>query len=335
MLLKDWRLLYYQKYAHSFKQKVIWEQFSSYLQTCSPDHHPFWDVQAPTIPGFINVCDETQDIWRTMQMYSEAKNITATKVGLSNAEYQKNWVKQQKKEQDFYSKMIDDYIYTCAVCPEMIGVKPLAPLCTESCPSIVYRDPWGVTKQEGINPMLNTKTTATNLEFNLSAEMPKSEAATQREYLLGRLEGLKSRYDEVPRKLRADLHKAFNLDAKDLPTDPEEFMKLLKKGDISLDQKRIDKLKARAETYEDDCDFDDMLDDEGKPNIYRYHSLTSFLVWKDAPKADLKGLAAAIDAWQKDFQTTRDTIMVSSAADGLEALQKMEAWTLKGSKSVH
>lgn len=221
---------------------------------------------------------------------------------------------------------------TVGVCPEMIGVKPLAPCTKPEPPSFMEQY---YSKQEGINPMLNTKTNATNLEFNLNAEMPKSEAATQREYLLGRLEGLKHRYDEVPHKLRADFRKAFNLDAKDLPTDPEEFMKLLKKGDISLDQKRIDKLKARAETYEDDCYCEDMLDDEGKPDIYRYYSLTSFLVWKDAPKADPKGYTAAIEAWQKDFQATRDIIMVSSAADGLEALQKMEAWTLKGSKSTH
>lgn len=227
--------------------------------------------------------------------------------------------------------------FECAVTPEMIGVKPLAPYYPSKTEHLVSPVAYGIQpQQEGINPMFTekNKTTAVSSAFTINAAEQPTEASIQRDYLLSRLEGLKSRFEDMSRKIRNDLRKQFNLDAKDLPSDPTEFVRLLKKGDITLDDKRIAKLKARAESLDEDEYGDDELDETGTPDIFRYHSLTSFLIWKDAPKADRKGYDAASAAYAADFQRTKDIIM-TSPADGLDAIYALENWTLKGSKSVH
>jgi len=184
------------------------------------------------------------------------------------------------------------------------------------------QDQSGAAKTKGNNPMAyNNSPTTANVSMTVAATAPKSDTQTQREYLLSRLDGLKSRYDSVPPKLCVTLRELFNLDAPGFPRKPQDLIDAITKGKFTLDQKRIDKINARQEEYDEDESGYDAWDDE---------FVLGFFKFTDLPKADRKGFDAAIASWESAAQATRDTIMTGDAAAGLAALQALEAWTPTG-----
>lgn len=181
--------------------------------------------------------------------------------------------------------------------------------------------PASATKQPGIKPMAynNSPTTAA---VSLSVETTKSESQTQREYILSRLEGLKSRWDVFPDELRQKMRKLFNLDARTYPAKPQDLVAAITAGKFTLDQKKIDKVNAMQAEYEashsEDVDPDYYWDD---------YSTLGFITFTDLPKADRKGYDAAMTAYTDDWQKVKDLTMTGNIADAMAAVQALENWT--------
>jgi len=213
---------------------------------------------------------------------------------------------------------------------EYIREKAMIPIATIS-PTTQTLSPWAVNTfefaplqpkqctsdqvpcQKGNNPMRSTITPTCSTEINVSVP---SEESKQREYLLQRLRDLTyySWQDPMYQKIK----KIFNYGAPDVPENPVDLLEAFKNGDFTVDQKKIDKVKAAIAAREDkDSDADD--------DFYfdRFYGIT----FTKLPIFDEKGYQAAVEAYEKAKQDVKDTIMISPPADGLAALKALEDWT--------
>lgn len=141
---------------------------------------------------------------------------------------------------------------------------------------------------------------------------PKSDDATSRDYLLNRLE----RLNHWSNPKDGELRKLFNMDATEQPETYQQLIDAIKGDKFTLDPKKVQRLK----------DIEDGLDGEG-PDLSDYgYGPFYAMVFTDLPKTDKKGYGAAHKEYDKLKIATKDTIMVASPADGLKALQALEAW---------
>lgn len=176
----------------------------------------------------------------------------------------------------------------------------LAPLPMAKCSGITYKCPLLIEKEEG-KPMRYNDNCAS---VNIVASDTKSEAATQREYLLDRLSGICNwRRDQK-------LMDIFNLHTDNSPKTYKEMIDMIKNGKYTLDKKLTDRVDANVA----DDDFDAC-----------WFSPWYGIIW-DGPQPDHKGYNAAIAESNKLYTATKDTIMSGVYADGLKALQDFEAW---------
>lgn len=166
------------------------------------------------------------------------------------------------------------------------------------------------TQEKGNNPMRIENTSATAY-----VTAPKSDDATSRGYLLSRL----SLYDGWRNPKLRELSELFNLGEDGRPKTHLQLIDAIKNDKFSLDDKVVKRLKRLQDDLgEDDEDF---LDGYGP--FYG-------IVFTGFPQSDRKGYDAAVKELEALTKATKDTIMVKSPADGLAALQALEAWTPAG-----
>ena len=173
-----------------------------------------------------------------------------------------------------------------------------------------------------------TPTAQTAAASSIVIGSTQSDAMLQREYLFAELEKTKDRWDITPSRIRVKLRKQFKLDAPSSISDPQKFIDAIKKGNYKLDEKRIAKVKSRAEVFDDD-DYTAEEISELQLDPFHYYTATEFIEFTDLPKADRKGYNAAIEAYEAAYQATKNIIMVKSPEDGLDALTALLNWTYK------
>lgn len=148
-------------------------------------------------------------------------------------------------------------------------------------------------KQEGITPM-NYANVA-----NAVVTAPPSDAAMQRKYLEQRLH-------DIYYTKRDPLEAKFGLTDDDAPRTPKEFKERMDAGKFQIRGIDIDKDKG---------------------DQFRYWHWTDLIRWRDpAVKADQEGFDAAKKDLKAKRQAALDIIKIGEPADGLKAIQELEAW---------
>lgn len=183
-------------------------------------------------------------------------------------------------------------------------------------------------QQEVDNTMYTTKTTANSLEINVNSQAsqaPKSDVQSQRDMILATL---KDEFGTWRDQKIHELRKMFNIDAPERPRTFAEMVEAIKGGKYTIDQKKIDqRIDYLAEDYGhdiDDPDFDRVQFADN--HLPMYFGVT----FTDLPQPDRKGFDAALKAWERAKQETKEDIMVLDPADGLKALRALRDWKPTG-----
>lgn len=199
------------------------------------------------------------------------------------------------------------YDLSLADCPTTTSTAPVwGSVC--GVPTVYY----GVKqeKEDTMYPTCNTKTDtrAATANVNINAPAAWDKAQTAQEYLLNRLrDALYPKYSSVD--------KVFKFGETNVPKTLTELMDRLKKGDYKLDKDGEKRLKREAL----DSEYGDIDDD-----FYFQSAFTNYLDWQTEP-FDQEGWEAARQAVSDAYDAAKDVVMVSSAEDGLKALQAFEA----------
>lgn len=132
-----------------------------------------------------------------------------------------------------------------------------------------------------------------------------TSAQDQRSYLRDRLHSLYyEKYNE--------LEKQFGLVDDDSPTTAKEVVERIQAGKYMLPKDEDNKNDKKKDLYS-------ILYGHGK-NVIR---------WRDPDlKEDKEGFEAAAKTMKAEWQKAKDTIVIASPADGLEALRAFEAYTV-------
>lgn len=134
-------------------------------------------------------------------------------------------------------------------------------------------------------------------EFDYGDTVATSLAAKKVDYLTGRL------HDAFDAK-NTELQRMFHLIDDQAPRTPEELIERIKAGKFTLPEK--DKRRTYWGAYDQ-------------------------IIWRDpSAKKDQDGYDAAFDLLEKERTKAKDAIMISDPADGLKAIQALEAWTPTG-----
>lgn len=163
-------------------------------------------------------------------------------------------------------------------------------------------------QQEGVNPMNTINTTAT-------VTASKTDLQTQREYLLKRWNDVQSSF--CYGSLDTKLNDAFNLNVDNHPKTSKELFDGITSGKYTLDAKKS-ALQDIAAAKSDGGFYDD--DDNivwGPLYAFNWGGLTP----------DRLGYEKARESFNDQLKAAKDTIMIADPADGLAALQALEAWT--------
>jgi len=173
-----------------------------------------------------------------------------------------------------------------------------------------------VKKEEGNNPMRYDSVTVAP---SISIEAGATEAATQREYLLKRLDKIERSFQYGDKYY--EIRKVFDIDARQGPKNYKELIEAIKGGKYTIDPK-VEKRLARIE--EDMAAAGDDVDD--RDYDYDYLGMSEGIIWTDFPKADYKAFNAALETAKKKSQDVKDAIAIMDPKDALEALKAFEAW---------
>lgn len=193
--------------------------------------------------------------------------------------------------------------------PVIVDILPPAPL-----PS--FLEIWYPKQEKGNNPMRVTSEYNTPIA-SASVINAKSDEAFQREYLLTELSVYDRNWADPKFK---ELQKLFNIGTSNQPNGAEELIEKITKGQYKLDEKKMARLKAAKAN---DSDYDDDCDCEYIGDVFYG------IIW-DGVQPDRKGYDAAIKEYDKAKADTKRKIIVSSPADGLQALLDLEAWLPTG-----
>lgn len=160
--------------------------------------------------------------------------------------------------------------------------------------------PWAfVKKKKEENPM---RYDSVSVNPTVTVAAPVSDAATAREYLNRRISDI--RWERV----NCEFYKLFNLGVSTRPKTYKDLIEKITKGLFKLDEKRTKKIDALIE----DDDF--------------YGSYDDGIIWLGDVMPDRDGFDAAVKAFDKLVQAARDTVAVGTPAEGLKAVQDLEAW---------
>lgn len=185
---------------------------------------------------------------------------------------------------------------------------PLPVVSATACPGLCVAEPVKnkCKSKEGSTPMAYT-TKETYNSASASVTATKSDAATQRDYLISRLQN--ARYPK-----QDEMRKIFNLGVDNTPKTYKDLIDVIKKGKYTLDEKITKKIDDQLANEDDEDDI-----------CFGRYSPFYGIIWP-GPKQDYDGYHKAIEELGKQSQAAQDTIMVSDAAEGLKAIQKFEAW---------
>lgn len=148
----------------------------------------------------------------------------------------------------------------------------------------------------------------TKTEVENTMSYAKTEEATKRDYLLGRI-------SEIRYEKRDELNNLFNLYEKSTPRSYAELIEYIKEGKYELDAKRTKTIDASIEEHGID---------------YMGFSPFDGIKFTARPTADWDGYNAAYKELNKQIQSTKDTIMSGDYDKGLAAIQALEAWVPAG-----
>ncbi len=176
-----------------------------------------------------------------------------------------------------------------------------------------------IQEKEGNNPM----NTNTNLNLTVDASASgNTETRQQRDYLLSQF---RERFDGWRNDKREELAKLFKIYGPTKPQSAADLVAAIKADKFTIDQKKIDVWLAKQQYYAEDegDEFDAVkaLQDNGT-----FFAMT----FTDFPEPDHKAFNAALTAWEKAKQATKDLIMVSTPIDGLAAMNALTAWQPTG-----
>lgn len=170
-----------------------------------------------------------------------------------------------------------------------------------------------VKKEEGNNPMrYDTVTVAPSISIEAGA----TEAATQREYLLKRLDKIERSFAYGP-KWHA-IREIFGYGKAEGPRNFKELIDAIKNGKYTIDPKVEKRLARHLEAAADgeyDLDGDDY-----------YFGMTEGIKWTDFPGPDYEGMRAANEAVDAKAKEVKDAIMIQDPKDALADLQAFENW---------
>lgn len=208
-------------------------------------------------------------------------------------------------------------------CTQPCAVATYAHLPIATCPpsgQMNYINGQWIHQQEGINPM-KTSTTISSADISISA--PPSDISKMRDYLISRLSEQTGRYEWNDPKY-SEFAEKFNLNAPKRPATSQGIIDAFKNGKVTIDQAKVDKQTKYFAAR--DGDFEDYEDDYDNGITSQYFGIT----FTDLPVADRKGYDAAVVAYNKAKQDTKDTIMIADPVDGLAALKALQEWTPTG-----
>lgn len=168
-------------------------------------------------------------------------------------------------------------------------------------------------QEKGNNPMGYNQATATNITSSLSDE------AIQRGYLLEHLKE-DNQYTWKEDTKYGELRELFFINVSQVPKSGKELLDAIQHGKFTVDQKRLDAAAKHRQTGEIDDEF---YDDD-------YYSLYYGITFTDYPKPDRKGYDAAVKAYELAVKQTERKIIVGTPAEGLAALEALEAWLPTG-----
>lgn len=176
-------------------------------------------------------------------------------------------------------------------------------------------------QEQGNNPMGYNLATATTI-----STPTMSDEAIQRQYLLKMLEE-DNRHTWKEDTKYAELRKLFNIDAPTYPRTTQGLLDAIKNGKFTVDQ---EKLSAQQEWTDAGrsgwSDYDGDLDMDNDGPYDTFFGLT----FTDLPKEDRKGYDLAVKDYELAMERTKRKIIISSPADGLAALEALEAWLPTG-----
>ena len=168
-----------------------------------------------------------------------------------------------------------------------------------------------------MNPFNTPKASANyNAPVAIAAVEQKTDLQSQREYLLDRWGDVERSftYGNLHDKMRT----AFNLDADPTPKTSRDLVDGIKSGKYKLDEEKA-KLQDIAVAQEHGYEL---------PNgvWVSSHDMTFAMNWNGI-SPDRVGYETARDAFKGNLKAAKDTIMIGTPADGLTALQALEALT--------
>lgn len=173
-------------------------------------------------------------------------------------------------------------------------------------------------KEQGINPMAyDTKVSSTAAVASIINAA--SDESKQRDFLMVEFDRIADRTWNDP--VYTMLSEMFNLNAPKTPKTSQGLLDAFKSGAFTVDQKKVD-LNAKF-LSELGGDFEDRYDDDDSYIGERYYGIT----FTGLPVADQKGYNAALEEYALLKKMTKRKIIVGSPAEGLAALEAMEAWT--------
>lgn len=266
-----------------------------YSETCRSENtehewaSPFWD--------WFKITRRERQVFRTFMM--------------ANKEYTMLSVND-------FRQINKSHIASGWTCPQANSLAHNEPVCEPLC--------WGLTlpcaKEE--NPMraypdtVTTSATTITLAPSASAIGAKTDLQTEREHLLGRWRETEASLDRHYGDLASKLRKTFNIDfAAKRPATATELFAAIAAGTIKIDPKKQamqDIAIANDHSfYSDDDDYIPTTD-------------YSFALDFGDPTPDRLGYTQAQADLAAKLKAAKDIIMIGAPADGLAAIQAIEAW---------
>lgn len=164
---------------------------------------------------------------------------------------------------------------------------------------------------------VTTSATTITLAPSASAIGAKTDLQTEREHLLGRWREADVSLDRHYGELNSKLRKTFNIDfAAKRPATATELFAAIAAGTIKIDPK---KQAMQDIAIANDHSF---YEDDG----YIPTSDYSFAIDFGDPTPDRLGYETAMTELKTQLKAAKDTIMIGAPADGLAAIQAIEAW---------
>lgn len=175
----------------------------------------------------------------------------------------------------------------------------------DMCQPCVPCDPYPVdtvpSKKKDTNPMRYDSVTVAPA-INIEAKAAPDADAVKRKYLNDRLYMVRGNF-------RNAMQDKFNYYGSAAPKTYKQLIEKITKGEFKLDEKRTKKI----DFYVEDNDW--------------YGNSFDGIIWTGEGAPDRDGYNAVIELFEVEYKKTQDTVAIGTPAEGLAAIQALEAWT--------